>query len=219
MKKWKCTVCGYIHAGDAPPEKCPVCGADKSLFEAIAAPVESPAAESAPAAPQIDAPAQAAPENSAPDQIFLFGRIQIPEAIVAQSLKHHAHPVSVHIPNGLLPVTVIFALLAAIFNCPTLASVAFYNLLAVVLTLPLVIVTGYIEWQRRYGGHMTQTFKIKIGAAIVIGATALPLLLLQIVRPQAAIDGPVGLYILLHLIMLGAAGVAGLYGGKLVFKD
>ena len=22
MKTWKCTVCGYIHEGDAPPEFC-----------------------------------------------------------------------------------------------------------------------------------------------------------------------------------------------------
>ena len=31
MKKWKCTVCGYIHEGDNAPEKCPLCkvGADK----------------------------------------------------------------------------------------------------------------------------------------------------------------------------------------------
>ncbi|MCF0111510.1 MAG: iron hydrogenase, partial [Erysipelotrichaceae bacterium] len=31
MTKWKCTVCGYIHEGDTPPSKCPVCrqGADK----------------------------------------------------------------------------------------------------------------------------------------------------------------------------------------------
>ncbi len=25
MAKWKCTVCGYIHEGDTPPEQCPVC--------------------------------------------------------------------------------------------------------------------------------------------------------------------------------------------------
>ncbi len=31
MKKFICTVCGYIHEGDAPPEVCPICkvGADK----------------------------------------------------------------------------------------------------------------------------------------------------------------------------------------------
>ena len=23
MKKWVCPVCGYVHEGDTPPEKCP----------------------------------------------------------------------------------------------------------------------------------------------------------------------------------------------------
>ena len=32
MKKWRCTVCGYIHEGPTPPEKCPVCGAPSSAF-------------------------------------------------------------------------------------------------------------------------------------------------------------------------------------------
>lgn len=32
MKKWKCTVCGHIHEGDNPPEKCPICGAPKEAF-------------------------------------------------------------------------------------------------------------------------------------------------------------------------------------------
>ncbi|MFH1625359.1 MAG: rubredoxin-like domain-containing protein, partial [Pseudomonadota bacterium] len=31
-KKWKCTVCGYIHEGDGPPDTCPVCGAFKYQF-------------------------------------------------------------------------------------------------------------------------------------------------------------------------------------------
>lgn len=31
-KRWQCTVCGYIHEGNEPPESCPVCGADKSKF-------------------------------------------------------------------------------------------------------------------------------------------------------------------------------------------
>lgn len=31
-KQWKCTVCGYIHEGEQPPETCPACGAPKSQF-------------------------------------------------------------------------------------------------------------------------------------------------------------------------------------------
>jgi len=34
-KQWRCTVCGYIHSGENPPEICPVCGVDASFFELI----------------------------------------------------------------------------------------------------------------------------------------------------------------------------------------
>jgi len=34
-KQWRCTVCGYIHSGENPPEICPICGVDASLFELI----------------------------------------------------------------------------------------------------------------------------------------------------------------------------------------
>ena len=49
MKKWKCSVCGYIHTGDEPPEKCPVCGAPKSQFIDVTEP-ETPAPKPAPPA-------------------------------------------------------------------------------------------------------------------------------------------------------------------------
>ena len=32
MTKWVCPVCGYVHEGDAPPEKCPVCRARGEKF-------------------------------------------------------------------------------------------------------------------------------------------------------------------------------------------
>ncbi len=35
MTKWKCTVCGYIHEGDTPPEKCPICKQPAEKFVKI----------------------------------------------------------------------------------------------------------------------------------------------------------------------------------------
>ena len=32
MKKWQCSICGYIHEGDNPPDICPQCGAPKEEF-------------------------------------------------------------------------------------------------------------------------------------------------------------------------------------------
>jgi len=41
MKKWVCTVCGYIHEGENPPAECPVCQAPAEKFALQgAAPVE-----------------------------------------------------------------------------------------------------------------------------------------------------------------------------------
>ena len=56
MKKWVCPVCGYVHEGDVPPEKCPLCGVPGSKF------VEQ-AAERTWAAEHVVGVAQGAPEE------------------------------------------------------------------------------------------------------------------------------------------------------------
>ena len=33
MKKWVCTVCGYVWEGETPPEKCPTCGVPAEKFK------------------------------------------------------------------------------------------------------------------------------------------------------------------------------------------
>ena len=33
MKKFICPVCGYVHEGDVPPEKCPICGVPGAKFK------------------------------------------------------------------------------------------------------------------------------------------------------------------------------------------
>ncbi|MDA8441706.1 MAG: flavin reductase [Peptococcaceae bacterium] len=42
-KQWRCTVCGYIHVGENPPDVCPVCGVDSSFFELLSGQAEAPA--------------------------------------------------------------------------------------------------------------------------------------------------------------------------------
>ena len=34
-KKWICTVCGYVHEGDTPPEKCPLCKQPAEKFKEV----------------------------------------------------------------------------------------------------------------------------------------------------------------------------------------
>ena len=37
MAKWVCPVCGYVHEGDTPPEKCPICNVFGEKFTLQAA--------------------------------------------------------------------------------------------------------------------------------------------------------------------------------------
>ena len=209
MKKWQCTVCGYIHEGDEPPEECPVCGADRSKFIELVSeePVETKMDQQKPEAKKMESKSE--PFISHPKL----------NPIIDLMLKHHVHPISVHIPNGVLPASVIFIVLAALFNFTGLGKAAFYNLIFVVLTLPLVLFSGYIEWQKKYKGQMTRLFKTKIICAAVVSLTAVILVVWLFIDPQAPTSSMNLLFLLINFVMLAAAGIAGFIGGKFVFKD
>jgi rubredoxin len=209
VKKWQCTVCGYIHEGDEPPEECPVCGADRSKFIELDAeePVETKMDQLETEAKQMD---------SKPESPVFRPKLN---PIYDLMIKHHVHPISVHIPNGVLPVSVIFIILAALFNLTGLSQAAFYNMIFVVLALPLVLFSGYIAWQKKYSGQMTRLIKIKILSAAVVSLTAVILIIWFFIDPQAPTSSKRWLFLLINLVMLTAAATAGFIGGKFVFKD
>ncbi len=221
MKKWRCTVCGYIHEGEEPPDKCPVCGADKSLFEEVVE--EEPAADTAaaedptPGAPEASEDPRRVDPGSPPDS--KFGNIY--HLLIGQMLKHHAHPISTHIPNGVLPISFLFIVLAFISGSSSLGTAAFCNIIMIVLTTPFVIFSGYVEWQHRYKGIMTNQFKLKIICAITVAAGSLLLALWWIMSPDVLSVASTGrkLFVFISLVTLAAAGIAGFIGGKLVFRD
>jgi len=209
MKKWRCTVCGYIHTGEEPPEKCPVCGSDRSKF------VEMPVI------PVIEEPvsdnikkAKAGPADHI--SYFLRGYNYLTDQIS----RHHVHPISVHIPNGLLPVSVIFIVLAQLFHFNPLARAAFYNMRVVLIAMPIVLFTGYIDWQNRYKGKLSYRFVIKMICGSVVLLSSLILVIWQIFDPSVMEEASMTRwgFLLLCFLMLAAAFMAGYQGGKLVFK-
>ncbi len=42
MKKWRCAICGYVHEGPEPPDKCPVCMAPAEKFVIITSEAKAP---------------------------------------------------------------------------------------------------------------------------------------------------------------------------------
>ncbi len=218
MKVWQCSVCKYIHRGEEPPEKCPVCGVDKSKFIEIdesmipARPVRKDVVkEAGPASTSV----KAAPEPPKKQPPLETGF----EKIKSLALKHHAHPVSVHTPNGILPVAVVLWILAWIFDSELLAKAAMINMIFVVLAFPVVILTGILEWQKKYRGALTPLFKIKILAAALTTVSCVISLIWYLADPEILSGSKAFVFILVNIVMVAAAGVAGFIGGKLVFKD
>ena len=214
MKKWECTVCGYIHEGDEPPDECPVCAADKSMFVEVVeqAAAAEPAATAEPAASPA-APAQPAGKQGLPATLLAFATTQI--------LRHHLHPIMVHTPNGIVPMAVIFLFIAALFTAPLFDIAALYSLVVVLIAMPAVLATGYIVWQERYRGALTSIFKLKIGASIVATVSLVILLIWRALQPAVLTTPSTGrwFFLILAVIMVGAVGLAGHMGGKLVFGN
>lgn len=207
MKVWQCTICRYVHKGDNPPDKCPVCGVDADKFVEI----------NENDIPEKKAQKQAASQTE-PDSVKEEPEVLI-QTIEEQLCRHHAHPVSVHIPNGVLPVAVILWVLAYVFSSDLLAKVAVINLLFVITSLPFVIYTGILEWQKKYSGTLSNIFKYKIIAAATVSILCGISILWYFADPELIHSARGLIFILVNIVMLAAAGIAGHIGGKLVFKD
>lgn len=205
MKKWQCRVCGYIHAGDHPPEKCPVCQADASEFYEVSAEGEELASMVAGKPSAAQKPPPAGLYNFITDQIY----------------KNHLHPISVHFPNGVLPAAVIFIGLAIFLDHSGLKDAAWYNLIFVVLTMPVVLFSGYVAWHKRYQGAMSKVFAIKIACAAVCTVAAVVLMVWRYNDPTIMDHTSPSrwLFLLTSGVMLATAGLSGHLGGKLVFDN
>lgn len=204
MKKWMCSVCGYSVIAEEPPEICPVCGADKKLFELIAEDLGQSAeiSDTAPSTEQFEA-------SDLKQKIYGFTQSMI--------RRHHLHPISVHIPNGVVPVAFIFVFLSLISGrTSSLEHAAFLNLIFVLLAMPVVAFTGYTDWKIKYSGAMTGIFKTKIICAAVLSSS---LFIAVIWRAVDSTAGSSWIYLALNAVILASAAIAGFMGGKLVFKN
>jgi rubredoxin/uncharacterized membrane protein len=206
--KWQCTVCKYVHKGAEPPESCPVCGADQSKFV------------------KLEEEQISSQETTAQKQTHLSDDTGSPMTKIYQLISknviaHHLHPISVHIPNGVIPVAVVFVLLSIMFGSGNVGLAAFFNTVFVALAMPIVLFTGFVEWKERYGGTYTNLFITKLTCGGVVFAMSIILTLWGIFDQSVTqSNGDISwLYLIFYFVMLGAAGIAGHLGGKLVFKE
>lgn len=235
-KKWRCTVCNYIHTGPEPPDPCPVCGADSSYFVEVTEGEEDdestteqqqekqPQPVSSGGSAEEKQKSQAEQDDTSskkPDKSDTKKKEAKPFGALGALVMHfHLHPISVHIPNGVLPVAGLFLLLAMLIGYTPLETASFFNFIVVLLAMPLVFATGFIAWQRKFNGALTSLFKTKlICTGVVTGSVAL-LVIYRLVDPTVALTEGSGrwVYLILVGVALAAATIAGSLGGRLVFR-
>jgi len=173
MKKWQCSVCNYIHEGEEPPEKCPICGADRNKFV------------------EFTENGNASEDNTETGTVEVAPST-ISEKITTFILANHIHPITIHGPNGIIPMAVLFLVLAAVLQLPGFGNAAYLSLIFVLLSMPPVLLSGYLTWQKKYKGAKTSVFKIKIASSCVATIILIGLIAWKTARPD--ILGAASLY-------------------------
>ena len=235
-KKWRCTVCNYIHTGPEPPDPCPVCGADSSFFVEVTEDEKEDQSAKGEEQQQRQAPekgggtAEAGATSQAPEETSSSkkdGKTNKKKkeakpfgALGALVMHFHLHPISVHIPNGVLPVAVLLLVVAMFIGYSPLETASFFNFIVVLLSMPLVFATGFIAWQRKFNGALTSLFKTKLLCTGVVTASVALLVIYRLIDPTVALTEGSGrwVYLILMAVALAAATIAGWLGGKLVFR-
>jgi len=128
---------------------------------------------------------------------------------------HAQHPVIIHFPIALFIASAVFELLAVWRKQPVFASVAYYNLLGAVLTIPLAIATGLGAWQWQLEGA---ALKGNLRLHLICALTSASLIfLLCWMRSRLRAKGlPLSIvYFALTLLALTAITLTGQLGGIL----
>jgi len=132
----------------------------------------------------------------------------------------YLHPIPVHFPLALFPAAFASLLLYLQTGMPEFENGAYVMSSFGLLITPLTIASGFADWKIRYRGQMTRIFRIKISAALVLLALALPAVLLRQQFPginALPLHWPGWLYLGLLAACLIDGMIIGYYGGRLVF--
>ena len=125
---------------------------------------------------------------------------------------HPLHPTLTHLPIGLVLAAFVFGLIAVVLRKPALLNTARHCVTFALITLPLVVLLGLMDWQHFYGGAWL--FPIKMKLALATGLFVfLPLALLTASRTDRINSRSLVVYAVCVVFVIGL----GYFGGELVY--
>jgi len=199
MKKWICTICKYTHAGELPPDKCPICGAPASAFMLISE----------------DASSSAGTPSSDGLPLFIY-KSRLLSALARKFHIFQFKPITVHFPNGLIPTSFLFLLLTFFFDGRCIDLASFYLLCVATTAGPFAVATGIYNWRTRYKSAITAKLMFKLYGGIVFTVLGILTIAWRLLYPGLVTSSPL-FYLCLNFVLLTLVTVLGHIGGSLVF--
>ena len=189
-KRWRCTVCGYVHRGETAPDVCPVCGVGPEKFELLEEEGD-------------DEPAASAKKSFLQEMTESF----VPHAVMA------------HFPNALIPTLALFLTIYLVFGLKTLDHGIYLLLVLVPLSALATLVTGIYSWKKHYEGAKSKIFHRKLILGVCLVLICFEMLLLRSNNPEllSSVGLSSFFFVVLCGAALFCVTMLGHYGGMLVF--
>jgi predicted heme/steroid binding protein/uncharacterized membrane protein len=125
----------------------------------------------------------------------------------------HSHPASVHFPIALCVVASALHLISLLTDCTTCETVAYWNLVLGLLSSPLPVFSGFVDWIYQFGGRPTRLFLAKIVLSVVFVVAGGLILVLH----HLGGDDPGIVYHILYLSFAPQVLALGMIGGRITF--
>jgi len=125
---------------------------------------------------------------------------------------HPVHPAFTHIPMGMVMGAVIFRFSAFFPRLKFLAKTGYHCVILGLLGVPPTIITGYLDWQHRYGGEWEALIIVKMLLAVLLGVL-MAIIAMKDDPENPVLDRKTGFYPLMLLLAVGL----GFSGGELIF--
>ena len=126
--------------------------------------------------------------------------------------NHPIHPPVTHISVGMVIGAFLFALVAHLMRHERLALTARHCILLAMIGLFPTALSGYMDWQHRYGGAWLFPIKIKIGLAVLL----LLLLIVALILGRKLKENSMGVLVIYGLCLLNVTAL-GYFGGELIY--
>ena len=129
------------------------------------------------------------------------------------------HPISAHFPSAFFPFSALFLVLFIITGNIAFEVGAKYTLWAGVMTNPIAIISGLIDWKLRYKGARVPIFKKKITYSITAQILAVICVIWLCAQPGVLKEDDVFPYIFTALMVTSTVFtfLVGRWGARLVY--